>query len=350
MDNKWDPSLGNEAKIKEMLMAKIALSVDSQFASRNKKGRSFTLLGYAASILLLVTAGLIGWYYLNKPSISNQVAGTIHPGKNMAYLTLANGKSIVLHKAKNGQIAGSSGIIANKINDSLLSYLSNNIINNIKKIQPAPDSNSLTTPRGGIFQTVLSDGTKVWLNSGSYLKYPVRFAGKERRVVLFGEAYFEVTKNKAMPFKVCINGMDVQVLGTHFNVTGYPGENEVKTTLLEGAVKLHSAGSDDAQLVPGQQGIYGFGNKHFKVKQVNTADEVAWKDGYFVFDNQSIENTMMKIGRWYDVDVTFRNKLHQNSFGGTISRYKNIGAVLVALEATGSVHFKIEGRRIIVMD
>jgi ferric-dicitrate binding protein FerR (iron transport regulator) len=144
--------------------------------------------------------------------------------------------------------------------------------------------------------------------------------------------------------------MDVQVLGTHFNVMGYPEDKEIKTTLLEGSVKLHSANSS-TRLIPGQQGV--FNNTGFTVGQVNTDDVVAWKDGFFVFDNESVESTMQKISRWYNVEVVFENKKslqNQHSFGGTISRRKNIDMVLKALEATGSVHFKITGRRVTVMD
>lgn len=349
LDNEWDDALGDEDETREKIKEKMRLGADLQLVPVFKKSALFTWMGYAASVLFLITAGLLGWYYLTKPVVNNQAAGNIKPGKNMAYLTLANGRSIVLHYAKNGQIAAGSGIIIKKINDSILSYSSNNNIKNNKKIQVAPDSNALTIPRGGIFQTVLSDGTKVWLNSASSLKYPVAFAGKERRVVLVGEAYFEVAKNKAMPFKVSVKGVDVQVLGTHFNVMGYPEEKEVKTTLLEGAVKLHST-AGNALLRPGQQGVYCCPNANFAINEVNTADVVAWKDGFFVFDNESIQNTMMKIGRWYNVDIVFESKLTHSSFGGTISRYKNIDVVLKALEATGSVHFKIAGRRVVVMN
>jgi hypothetical protein len=345
MDNEWENALGDERRIKEMIMSKIKASTDIDYYQTTKKQIFQPWIWYAASVFFAIITSIFSFHYLTKDRAPNQTAIIIRPGKNQAYLTLANGKSIVLHDAKNGQIAGVSGVIIKKINDSVLTYYANNS----EKIHKNTDSNSLTIPRGGVFQTVLSDGTKVWLNSASSLKYPVAFAGKERRVTLVGEAYFEVEKNKAMPFKVSVNGMDVQVLGTHFNVTGYPEDVGVKTTLLQGRVKLHSsAGSQN--LVPGQQGVYNYHSRGFEVMQVNTDDIVAWKDGFFVFDNENIQSIMMKIGRWYNVDVVFKNKTSQNNFGGTISRYKNIDAVLKALEATGSVHFKMEGRRVVVMD
>lgn len=349
MGNEWENDLGDKEQIREMIMTKMRLYVDIQEVNHNKKRPRYAWLGYAASVIFLLTAGFFSWRYFNKPPVKNQSAGIIRPGKNQAYLTLANGASIVIHDKKNGQIAGTSGIIVRKINDSILTYTQNNNINNKPRSQVVPDSNSLTIPRGGIFQTVLADGTKVWLNSASSLKFPVAFAGNERRVVLVGEAYFEVAKNKNMPFKVCANGVDVQVLGTHFNVMAYPEDKEIKTTLLEGSVKLHSS-NGQAQLVPGQQGVYNHHSLGFAVNEVNTSDVVAWKDGFFVFDNQTIETTMMNISRWYNVDVVFQNKLNPRNFGGTISRYRNIDVVLKALEATGSVHFKIAGRRVVVMD
>jgi hypothetical protein len=350
MDNQWDNTLGDEEAIKAQIMAKM----HSELGFKQPVGiggrRPKVWLKYAASIIFLLSAGLISWHYWDLKKRENQSANNILPGKNQAYLTLSNGRSIILNNTKNGQISGTSGVIIQKINDSILSYSKNNNLNNTIKNNIIPDSNSLTVPRGGIYQTILSDGTKVWLNSASSIKYPVAFAGKERRVVLSGEAYFEVAKNRKMPFKVAVNGMDVQVLGTHFNVMGYPEDKEIKTTLLEGSVKLHS-GNNTARLIPGQQGV--FNSTSFTVAQVNTDDVVAWKEGFFVFDNESVESTMQKISRWYNVEVVFENKKslqNQHSFGGTISRHKNIDIVLKALEATGSVHFKITGRRVTVMD
>jgi hypothetical protein len=350
MDNEWDNTLGDEEATKAKIMAKIHAEVDFKYLTDPLRKTSYTWMRYAASIVFLLTAALFSWHYWWQKPGNTQSANNILPGKNQAYLTLASGQSIILHNAKNGQIGTNSGIIINKINDSVLTYSKNNNINNKPESTLAPDSNLLTVPRGGIFQTVLSDGTKVWLNSASSIKYPVAFTGSERRVVLSGEAYFEVAKNKKMPFRVAVKGMDVQVLGTHFNVMGYPEDKLVQTTLLEGSVKLHSLTST-ARLVPGQQGV--FNDAHFTVEPVNTDDVVAWKDGFFVFDNESVESIMQKIGRWYDIEVVFQNKKSlpgQHSFGGTISRRKNIDIVLKALEATGSVHFKLTGRRVVVMD
>ncbi|WPV02944.1 FecR family protein [Mucilaginibacter sp. cycad4] len=350
MDNEWDNTLGDEEAIKAQIIAKMQSELDFNKPIEIIKKRSNAWLKYAASIIFLLSAGLFLWHYREQKTRNNQSVNNILPGKNQAYLTLSNGQSIILNNTKNGQIGGASGVIIQKISDSILSYRQNNNTNNNIENTIIPDSNSLTVPRGGIYQTILSDGTKVWLNSASSIKYPVAFMGKERRVALTGEAYFEVAKNRKMPFKVAVNGMEVLVLGTHFNVMGYPEDKTIKTTLLEGSVSLHST-NNNTHLIPGQQGI--FNASDFSVSTVNTDDVVAWKEGYFVFDNESIESTMQKISRWYNVEVVFENKKslqNQHSFGGTISRHKNIDIVLKALEATGSVHFKITGRRITVMD
>jgi transmembrane sensor len=301
LDNEWDDTLGDEEQARELIMSKIRYNADFPRVLTASKHWAYAWIGYAASVLFLLTGGFFCWYYVVINADKNQVVSKIRPGKNMAYLTLANGKSIILQYTKNGQIPGTGGIIIKKINDSILTYSQNNNVNN-NKIQVAPDSNILTIPRGGMFQTVLADGTKVWLNSATSLKYPGAFAGNERKVVLVGEAYFEVAKNKSMSFKVSVNGTDVQVLGTHFNVMGYPGDNEIKTTLLEGSVKLHSP-TGSALLIPGQQGLYNYRQTGFIINEVNTADVVAWKDGFFVFDNENIQDIMLKIGRWYNFEV-----------------------------------------------
>lgn len=352
MDNQWEDSLGNEDEIREAIVSRIQAATDYQEPLPRVNHRKYSWLGYAASILLVVTAGLFSWHYFAGKQKAEQIAAVnkhrndIHPGSNQAYLQLANGASIMLHNLKNGEISGSTSVKIRKVSDSSITYSYNQHAHS--NPTTAIDSNSLVIPKGGIFQTILSDGTKVWLNSASSLKYPVAFAGKERRVILSGEAYFEVAKNKNMPFKVSVNGVDVQVLGTHFNVLGYADETEIKTTLLEGSVKLHSA-KGQALLIPGEQGVFSHQRTNFAVSKVNTEDAVSWKEGFFVFDNESIQSIMPKIARWYNVEIVYQDKPGQNKLGGTISRYKDINTVLKALESTGAAHFRIEGRRVIVM-
>ncbi|GGB23687.1 hypothetical protein GCM10011500_44910 [Mucilaginibacter rubeus] len=261
---------------------------------------------------------------------------------------MAGGSVVVLNDIKNGEIATQAGVQVSKTKEGLLVYKDNRTAGNKKPDINEPDQNTVTTPRGGQYQIVLSDGTKVWLNAATALKYPTSFSGKDRKVELSGEAYFEVAKNATKPFKVVVNGLEVQVLGTHFNVMAYDNEKVVKTTLLEGKVRLFKNGHE-AVLKPGEQGVLNNQSSLFEVKDVKVDDETAWKNGFFAFNNESIETIMRQISRWYDVDVAFSEKMMRRNFGGSVSRYENVGTVLKALELTGSVHFNVEGRRITVM-
>jgi ferric-dicitrate binding protein FerR (iron transport regulator) len=186
------------------------------------------------------------------------------------------------------------------------------------------------------------------LNAASSIKYPITFSGNERNVELTGEAYFEVAKNKDKPFNVKVNGMKVEVLGTHFNVMAYNDENSIETTLLEGSVKLTKKGAS-ATLLPNQQGSLSRDAQGFRVTEVVAQDIIAWKNGFFKFDNENIETIMRKVARWYDVDITYEGDLTRQNFGGTVSRFNDLSKLLKTLELTGTIHFKIDGRRITVM-
>nr|WP_255526823.1 FecR family protein [Pedobacter sp. MC2016-24] len=214
---------------------------------------------------------------------------------------------------------------------------------------------TVTTPMGGTYQISLPDGSKVWLNAASSLTFPSNFDGqRDRRVEVKGEAYFEISKayvkqgghEKRQAFVVVTNKQEIEVLGTHFNVKNYEDEPGVRTTLLEGSIKV-SAGAERKIIVPGQQ---AFSNgAGIEVSSVNVSDVVAWKDGNFQFNDENIENVMRAISRWYDVDIVFKGAITREKFGGTISRSKPIAEVLASLEETGYVKFKIEGRRVIIM-
>ncbi|MDB5120936.1 MAG: FecR family protein [Sphingobacteriales bacterium] len=346
-DDNWEPGLGDEKEIYKRIRQRLGQSMNSRTFSGSSRGLGW--LKVAAVILAISSTALLLWNIQqsgtkNQPVIAKHIRPAIHPGSNKAYLTMANGAVIILNDSKNGKLATQSGVQISKAKDGMLVYHQD-----AEQLLSAETAlNMITTPRGGQYQVVLSDGTKVWLNSASSLKYPPVFSGKERKVELTGEGYFEVAKNAAMPFKVAVNGIDIQVLGTHFNVMAYTDEKAVKTTLLEGAVKL-SNGSHAAFLKPGEQGILNEQQTSFNVKDVNVENEIAWKNGFFAFDDESIQTIMKEISRWYDVDVVFNEKIVRRNFGGTVSRFKDVAEVLRALELTGSVHFKVEGRRIVVM-
>lgn len=301
----------------------------------------------AAIILLILSVAVIHWHS------SSQVASGIHAskretkhiiaGSNKAMLTLSDGRTVSLNDSQKQIITGSGGEIASNT-AGRLSYAAG----------PGgdvalPEVNLLSIPRGGTFRLRLSDGTEVWLNAESRLKYPVVFRGKERVVELEGEAYFEVAHVKDSKFIVKSARQQVEVLGTHFNVCNYPEQRQTITTLLEGKVNIRSAAAAEllASLSPGQQSSTD--GKHVKIRQLDPQLSVAWQQGLFRFDHEDIGSIMEKISRWYDVEVVFRDDMSGLQFGGSVSRFADIEKVLRKLELTNSIHFKIEGRRIIVM-
>jgi ferric-dicitrate binding protein FerR (iron transport regulator) len=188
---------------------------------------------------------------------------------------------------------------------------------------------------------MLPDGSKVWLNAASRLKYPTAFNGKERIVELEGQAYFEIAKNAHQPFKVHVNGSDIQVLGTSFDVMAYPDEKTTNTTLLEGAVKVA-----DKILKPGQQAAVS--GSDINIRQVNTEDVIAWKNGYFSFRDADLPTIMRQLSRWYDVTISYQGAIPQGAFSGEIGRTLSLEQALQILEQT-RVHFKIEGRQIVIL-
>ncbi|KIA94113.1 hypothetical protein OC25_11020 [Pedobacter kyungheensis] len=303
------------------------------------------ILGIAATLLLVVATGL--YFGLGRQrTVQKQlaVANDIAPGSNTATLTLANGKKINLAALNNGQVASQSGIRISKTADGQLVYES---IASETVSGSQPEFNTIEVPAGGQWQVILPDRSKVWLNALSSITYPLHFTGKERNVKISGEAYFEVAHNPKMPFKVHSLNQTVEVLGTHFNITAYPDEKLMKTTLLEGAVKV-SAGKQTNMLVPGEQAQVSGGNMAV-TKAIDVEEVVAWKNGYFKFD-ENLEAIMTKVAKWYNVEVVYQFEPDPAVvYAGKVSRAKNISSLLKIIEFDGDVHFKIEGRRVIVM-
>lgn len=305
-------------------------------------------LAVAASILLIAAAGSLVWYQQNKrnEAKNNIAVVTLHdvlPGGNKATLTLANGSVIGLTNIKTGAVVNQGSAKVTKVKDGELQYDAS--------ASPAADQspalNTIATQLGGQYKVVLPDGSQVWLNSGSSLTFPERFTGPERNVTLTGEGYFEVAKNKAMPFKVMVNDVTVQVLGTHFNVMAYNNEPAVKTTLLEGSVKIttpHSSGL----LKPNEMASVARATDDVKITPADIDKEVAWKNNLFWFDNASIRTVMNQLARWYDVDIRYQGNCTK-LFTGTIPRNINASKVLKILEQTGGVHFAIDGKTITVL-
>jgi len=302
-----------------------------------------------AAACLLIVSGFAIYFYNEKQSENKLAKGSyaqhILPGKQGATLTLANGKKIKLTEATKGELAMESGVTIAKGENGEVVYT---VHERVATLQNKGKLNELSTAKGETYQIQLPDGTKVWLNAASSLKFPTAFVGAERNVELIGEAYFEVSKNKLKPFTVLAEGTKVAVLGTHFNVMAYNNEKLVKTTLLEGAVQLSKGGSK-VILKPGQEGKIGNQDTDFKVENVDATSAVAWKNGLFLLEDESLESIMRKIERWYDVEVVYKDVDKGLLFGGSVSRYDSVSEVLDKLELTGGLHFKIEGRRIIVM-
>jgi ferric-dicitrate binding protein FerR (iron transport regulator) len=353
-----------------------------------KKTSVLTLAGWrkwaAAAAILLVIAGK---FILDRrtgsplpPTSATQqpaaiAAGDRPPGRQNAMLTLSNGTTITLDSAANGNLAQQGNTRVIKLNGQI-AYMDNGgsadkggaaggaaggTSNN-----DAPLLNTISTARGNQYMLVLSDGSKVWLNAASSMRFPTSFSGKERRVEITGEAYFEIADNPSKPFMVVAGGGEIQVLGTHFNVNAYSDESSVKTTLLEGAIAVRKEQSrlvlspgQQARFAPGAASGQGGGNgrsaagdqaakgKITVLKGIDTGLETAWKDGFFWFDNTDIHTLMRQVSRWYDVEVIFNGDITNDGFTGKVSRNVPLSQFLKVLELN-EIHFKVEGKKITV--
>jgi len=301
--------------------------------------KMWPLLAIAASLILLVGIS-ISIYLINTPETAKSANYNIKPGGNKAILKLANGKEIMLNDLPKGKSVIEDGFKITKTSNGQLIY---STIGN--KAQPG-HSNTIYTPNGGTFQVILSDGTKVWLNAASSLTYPTAFDQNKREVKLTGEGYFEVTHLDNQPFRVITEHQTVVVLGTHFNINAYADEQNITTTLLKGKVRI-DAGGLQKLLLPNQQAKLSRG-KIF-ITPYNADNAVDWVNNDFIFDNENLSSIMRKISRWYDVEVVYPSDFNNIEFSGSISREKSITQVLKIMERTRMVNFKVEGRRITVM-
>lgn len=296
---------------------------------------------YAVAASIVIATGTGIYFYQNSITQKNKsevVAQNqdIMPGSNKATLTLADGKVIELGKTGDDTTINGHAKILRK--DGQLIYKPDTTENIVVY-------NTLTVPRKGQYKLILPDGSKVWLNSESSIKYPVSFPGKERRVFVTGEIFFEVAKDKTKPFRVVAGDVTVEALGTQFNVNAYTNEPFFSTTLIEGSIRV-SKGSVVKILKPSQQAQLT--NAEFQIVDTDNDDAIAWKNNQFKFTNTSIGEIMRQIARWYDADIVYQDNvtLHLNA---TIGRDVPVSKLLNILEATNEVHFKIDGKKIIVM-
>jgi len=311
-------------------------------------------ISIAAIILLFISTGL---YFYSNRMISEpeqfteiDVRNDILPGYNKAILTLADGSKISLDDAANGLLASQGNIAITKTENGQIVYEKNNV-DKSKFISHRSAINTIQTPKGGKYQIRLPDGSKVWLNSASTLIYPTTFAGNERKVQLKGEAYFEIAPNKNVPFRVESDNQIVEVLGTHFNINSYDDEDYVKTTLLEGSVKVILSSnpneiSKTKLLKPGEQSLTKSSQSGIRIENADTEKAVAWKNGYFKFRNTPIKEIMREIERWYDVELIYEGKIPSDEFTGFISNDVKISAVLKIMEESGGVKFSVKGKKL----
>ena len=309
----------------------------------------------AAASFVLIAGSATGWYQYNRIHNRKPVINTyskhyqhinIPPGKTGAVLTLADGSEIVLDSASGGLISQQNGAQVT-LNKGQLTYTP------AGKAQTEIAYNKMTTPRGRQFHIVLPDGSSVWLNAASSLYYPTAFAGNKREVILEGEGYFEIAANARQPFHVKIKNdirsqpMDVEVLGTSFNIMAYQDEKVVQTTLLTGAVKIQN-GENSARLNPGEQALVKPYENMVSVALADTEDAVAWKNGVFSYKRASVEKIMPDISRWYDVNVVYKGSIPDQYFDGYISKNNSLEKMLQILELN-HIKFVVEGRTITVL-
>lgn len=323
------------------------------------KKKKYIWWQYAAAAMFILSVSVAAYLWLNKPAdrlvVQQREAPNqddILPGGEKAVLTLADGTEVLLDSVNTGVLSQQGNVKITKLNNGQLSYQFTN--NSGESNNGEILYNTIVTPRGGQYQIVLADGTKVWLNAASSLRFPATFVGKAREVELTGEGYFEVAHNQAMPFKVTVNGVEVNVLGTHFNISAYPDDANVKTTLLEGSVRIEKDGAGKT-ISPGEQARISnksnSANPNISVRKVDVGDVVAWTNGRFIFHDDNIQSVMKQLARWYDVSVSFEGDITNEEFVGVInrSRYENISEILGMLEKTRTVSFVVNRRHVTVM-
>ncbi len=292
---------------------------------------------------VILSAGI--WFFMSGPLSRTAInyANDVLPGKTGATLTLANGKKIYISDADTGRIANESGVLISKSADGQIVY----------EITAATDQaqtgmNTLETSNGQQAQVKLPDGSVVHLNAASVLRYPFSFAKLDKRKVEFsGEGFFEVEKDASHPFLVKSQGQEIEVLGTHFNISAYPSDLSIKTTLIEGSVKISNEKMESRILKPGQQATVGAGT--LAVATVETEYAIAWNKGYFMFDNESLEDIMQKLARWYNIVPEYNDPaLKSRVFFGSISKFENISKVLSIMERTNVARFDIRDKKVII--
>jgi hypothetical protein len=338
-----DPAIaGVLAKVDRDLFAQIQESAQTVPKGKNKTLKLWLQIAAVAAVLAVVYIGI--YFFNHQPekvaTVPTITAHDIKPGDFGATLTLANGRKISLANASKGEIGRESGIVITKSGDGKLVYEIG------EKTSDPNASNTLSTARGETYQVRLPDGTLVYLNAASSLTYAASLIENGKRVVnLSGEGYFEVAKDKQHPFIVKTDRQEVEVLGTHFNISSYADDEVEKTTLLEGSVKLSASGNAKV-LRPGQQAKLVAGK--IQIGETDTDLAVAWKNNEFVVESEHIETIMKMISRWYNLEVVYVGEKTTQRFSGKVSRFDKLSKVLEIVESTGEAHFDVKGRTVYV--
>lgn len=311
---------------------------------RRKKKQLNVFLKYAAAIILPLLVGTMAYWYVKWPSEQHILAQSdIRPGSRNACLVLNDGQSINLDSLKAKSLKEVDGTVIDKTNDEL-NYSTQQTLQSNKVLK-----NTLVVPRGGEYSLVLSDGTKVFVNSMSKLVFPVRFSGDKREVILEGEAYFEVKEDQLHPFIVNVNGIQVNVLGTSFNVKAYEEEENIYTTLVEGKVRITGDKVEkDCILNPDQQVVLNKLNAEVSVQNVDARLYMQWTRGKYTFSNQSLDEIMRTLSRWYDLDYQYQDEsIKTIVFEGGLNKYESIDPILDIIRSTGKVKIKVQGKEIV---
>ncbi len=355
LDKSTNDSFETDQTHLDVLYDKITNAIGGeQTRTKGGKNRLYTFMRVAAVFILVSAIAFIIYTYRmdwfkNKdtdtlPNIAME--NKLQPGGNKAILTLHNGKQIILNEIKEGETVRELGMVISRSDEGRIVYGIDSE-RSTDRSDGIPSLNTITVPRGGKYELVLADGTKIWLNSASTLTFPPTFSGKERKVELTGEAYFEVAPNKAKPFLVSTPQYQVEVLGTHFNIKAYLDEQMSQTTLLEGAVKVKKE-EGELLLTPGQQAEIVLGKKDITRHTANLEKVMAWKNGIFIFDGEELEQVMQQIARWYDAEVVYEGSVPAVKLAGMVSREDSLERLLGILAKAGKVNFDIKGNKIIV--
>jgi ferric-dicitrate binding protein FerR (iron transport regulator) len=354
LESEWElNSSQSERDLKSMIYNKITEQDESESDRYDSEKYKFKKIGTA--LLFLVVLALAAFFNPNQFRNSNtdetlvvEQPLDILPGGSKAILTLADGRKIELDESKNGILVNQGGIKVHKNSDGIIEYtFSKKETPSSNSLDPAePVFNTIETPVGGKYQLNLADGSKVWLNSSSSIRFPIFFSKDNREVELKGEAYFEVSKDAKRKFSVRSGIQTVEVLGTQFNINAYSDEKSIKTTLFEGEIRVIDLKTNDSKLLkPGEQSNV---DQSIQIRRIDTQTEIAWKEGYFHFKKADIETVMRQLGRWYGVTARYEGNLPKHHFSGAISNNLTLLEVLEILEKS-NIHFRLDGKEVVVM-